>query len=132
MQAKYILLIVIVIIFITSCQKPEGVGGTSTIKGIATMIELNSLNEIKDSFPAYDENIYIIYGENEVFDDDIKTHYDGKYIFTNLRKGNYKIFAYSECRGDSCIAPSIPFIINVEINENNQSINAPEIIIKNY
>ncbi len=47
--------------------------------------------------PFADEDVYIIYGdEDEIYDDNVKTNFDGTFEFNNLRKGKYKVFAYSK------------------------------------
>jgi len=131
MKIKYLYFLLAITCF-AACQKPEGFGGTSTIKGIIIKQDFNNLNQPIKSYGAPDESVYIIFGENEIYDEDVKTHYDGKYEFTQLRKGKYKLFAYSECEADSCNAPSVPIIIEVEINENNKTINVPDIIVNNF
>lgn len=132
MKIKYLIFLLPALYYLTACEKPPGVGGTSSIKGTVIQQDFNNSNELEDSFGAPDESVYIIFGEDEIYSDDMKTHYDGKYIFSRLRKGKYKLFAYSECIGDTCDAPNIPVFINVEIKENNQEFNADEIFINNY
>lgn len=129
---KYFIFIFILFICFTSCVKVEGIGGTSTIKGKIIMQEFDNSNQPIKSYEAPDENVFIIFGENEIYDDDTKTHYDGTYVFSSLRKGSYKIFAYSDCDADSCSAPSLPVIIDVEITENNQIRNVEEITINKF
>ncbi|MEF8809638.1 MAG: hypothetical protein V5A47_01850 [Bacteroidales bacterium] len=53
-------------------------------------------SDIKDITPAQDEEVYLIYNENETFNEDVETNYDGKFCFTDLIKGKYRIFVYSE------------------------------------
>jgi len=132
MKAKNLLSIFILIVFLTSCVKEEGEGGTSSIKGIVTMQEFDKENQPIRSYAASNEDIFIIYGNNEIYNDDLKTNYDGKYIFKNLRKGNYKLFAYSDCESDTCSTPSLPVMVEVEITENNQILNVDEIIINKF
>lgn len=44
--------------------------------------------------PEYD--VYIIYGDKDnVYDDRMKTNYDGTFEFKNLRKGSYRVFVYT-------------------------------------
>jgi len=65
-----------------------------------------------------DEAVYIIYGdEDDLFDDNVKTNFDGTFKFSNLRKGSYKVFAYSEDK--SKIAnPLTPIFEEIEIGGN--------------
>ena len=44
--------------------------------------------------PDYD--VFIIYGEDDdIYDEDTKTNYDGTFEFKNLRKGSYRIYVYT-------------------------------------
>lgn len=68
-----------------------------------------------------DEDVYIIYGdEDEIYDDNIKTNFDGTFKFTNLRKGTYKVFAYSE--DESIVSdPLTPIFEEIEIGGNEDA-----------
>ena len=49
-----------------------------------------------DEYDVPDYDVYIIYGEDDnVYDDDMKTNYDGTFQFKNLRKGTYRLYAYT-------------------------------------
>ena len=48
------------------------------------------------NYDAPDYDVYILYGEDDdVYDDDMKTNYDGTFKFSNLRKGAYRIYVYT-------------------------------------
>ena len=93
-----------------SCKKVEGPGGAATIKG-------HILKEKMIAGQAYfhdaaDEDVYLIYGnEDSFYDDDIKTSYDGTFEFNYLEEGNYQFFVYSDCptclSGDTIIKRDI-------------------------
>lgn len=93
-----------------SCKKVEGPGGAATIKG-------HILKEKMIAGQAYfhdaaDEDVYLIYGnEDSFYDDDIKTSYDGTFEFNYLEEGNYQLFVYSDCptclSGDTIIKRDI-------------------------
>ena len=75
--------------------------GSASIK--ARVFLINYLNSsvypnliVKDTSLAFDQEIYIIYGNHATYDDRIRTNYDGTFYFGNLIKGNYKVFLYSE------------------------------------
>jgi len=114
-----------------ACEKPEGEGGTSSIKGIVIKQEFNNAGQLKNEYPAPDERVYIIYGvENNIYDDEVKTHFDGRFSFDFLRKGKYQLFAYSECKTDTC--PNlVPVFVDAEITEQNQIVNPEPILIIN-
>ncbi len=122
-----------------SCEKEAGEGGTSTISGKVTVYNYdnNGFQCCPDTFPARDQDVFIIYGgEGAVFDDDVKTTFDGTYEFKYLQKGKYRIFVYTE---DSTGAyngtagtqyrPELPVFADVEITDKNQSVVVPEIFI---
>lgn len=52
--------------------------------------------EIKDITPAQEQEVYLIYGDHEFYDERIRTNYDGYYEFTKLIPGTYTVFVYSE------------------------------------
>ena len=121
---KYTLPILIAL-FITvahSCKKEEGQGGKATIEGKL----YNNLYDPNGKFlkkeEARDVDVYIIYGNNIVYDDNNNTHSDGTYSFKYLRKGKYKLFAYSDC--NSCPSgveakqlPALMAAVNKRIEE---------------
>jgi hypothetical protein len=145
-----------------SCQKQEGEGGTSAIYGKLITVDLQHFdipgNERIDTLaePYYhaDQDVFIIYGENDnLYDDNYKTSFDGSFGFESLRKGKYTIFVYSECEADTiglaaiyqsdpdyanqlsstiwhpeCISNNFAQKVEVEITENNEVINLDDII----
>jgi hypothetical protein len=76
-----------------------------------------------------EERVYIIYGDNDFYDDDIRTSYDGTYVFDNLRKGTYSVFAYSDDSTFTAPGGMYPVIQTVEITEEYQTIEVPTIIL---
>ncbi len=80
-----------------ACKQPAGEGGTSTIKGTVTYAYEDTYGTAKGSAPAAEERVYLVYGEDDIYSDDIRTHSDGVYQFKYLRKGNYTVFAYQDC-----------------------------------
>ncbi len=114
-----------------ACSKTEGEGGTSSIEGVIIRQDFNNAGQLIKELPSPDERVYIIYGdENNIYDDDVNTHFDGRYRFDFLKKGKYQIFAYSECKFDTC--PNIiPVFVNIEITQNNQIANADTLYIRN-
>lgn len=69
-----------------------------------------------------DEDVYLIYGDaDDIFDDNVKTNFDGTFKFSNLRKGDYRVFAYSkdESNVSTPLAPVFK-TINIGGNEDGQ------------
>lgn len=92
--------------FMSSCERPEGEGGKSVIEGQVYLI--NDVGQVaqkangeyyfvKDTIPAVDEDVYIIYGSNmdDFYGDKVKTDYKGRYRFDYLVSGTYSVYAYS-------------------------------------
>lgn len=47
------------------------------------------------SGPIIDERVYIIYGEEDFYSESVRTDENGKYQFTGLTKGDYRVFSFS-------------------------------------
>jgi len=115
----------------SSCLKAPGEGGTSTIVGKVYAYNYNAeLTELRASYYAPDEDVFIIYGSDSIFADDTKTNYDGTYRFQYLRPGTYKIFAYSK-NLQTKLPPVYPVIKTVTILSENQIVYVEDIEIIN-
>ena len=126
---KSILIVSILCSVVSSCSKYEGQGGAATIKGVVIEQRYNSLGNVISSYPAQDQDIFIIYGEeNTFYDDDIKTSFDGTFEFRYLRKGKYKVFTYEDC--NTCPSGKKEFIQEAIITEKNQELIMDTIFIK--
>lgn len=82
-----------------SCTQPEGFGGNSHIKGKIMVKYYNSdFSELlSDKIePAKDEDVYLLFGNESVVGEDVKTSFTGDFEFKYLWPGNYKLYYYSE------------------------------------
>lgn len=87
----------ILIGLIASCEKPEGVGGEGVIEGTVSVEYYDKeFKVLQSSQPAVDEDVFIVYGDDDVYDDDVTTSFNGKYRFEYLSKGDYSLYVYSE------------------------------------
>lgn len=94
-KIKLFLFLFLFLFTFSFCSKVEGPGGAVTVKGIVIERDHVGLNVFE--YPAIDQDVYIIYGnENSFYDDDVKTSYDGTFEFRYLQKGDYQVFAYSD------------------------------------
>ena len=126
---KIILSVFLLTILIYSCRKVEGPGGSITIKGI--VIERNHVGNAVFEYPAADQDVYLIYGnENSFYDDDIKTSFDGSFEFRYLQKGDYQLFVYEEDNAEPSGTSEI--LIPINASENNQIITLDTIYINNF
>ena len=97
MFMKRLLLFSIVAISFLGCKKTEGDGGAASVRGHVFVIDFKDDFATKpDTMIASEEDIYIVYGSNEIISDKSTTNESGEYGFDYLRKGNYSIIAYSK------------------------------------
>lgn len=131
----------ILMLFGSSCKKDEGEGGTSTISGKVILEKWdNSFSLLVNSYPARNQDVYILYGDdNTTYDNDYKTSYDGSYEFNYLQKGTYKLYVYTEdttglaANGTVDFSlPKVPVFATVEITKNGQTVTVPEITIRTF
>lgn len=123
-------LIATIIVAITGCSKAPGLGGKASIKGKLTgrFYSDTELTMFAGLGALGDENVYIIYGDEQTFySDDISTSYDGSFEFNYLRPGKYVVFMYENCY--PCAALQQEKLFEVEITEKNQVVDLGEITL---
>lgn len=113
----------------TGCSKTEGEGGRASIQGKVWLQELASSNgAVIREYYAAEERVYIVYGDDDFYGDEIRTHHDGTFRFDYLTKGSYQVYAYKFCA--NCPSKVEPEIVEVEITENDQQIVLEDIIVQ--
>lgn len=124
-----IIIISLIFIALISCKKEAGEGGASIINGKITINEYSEINNtLVRSYNAADEDVFIIYGDNDFYGDKISTDENGTYQFENLQKGDYKLYSFSDNEeGDTEAIYS-----DVNISSNGSVTNASTITIKSY
>jgi hypothetical protein len=81
----------------TSCKKPAGQGGNSTITGNIWAQKWNgSFTIMSGEGPGANVDVFIIYGDETSYGDKISTSPDGTFEFLYLRPGKYTVYAYSK------------------------------------
>ncbi|MCB0755208.1 MAG: hypothetical protein H6602_00560 [Flavobacteriales bacterium] len=122
-------LVALAVLAATACTKPEGEGGTSTITGKVYAFDYNGSGILQSEFYAPDEDVFIIYGdEDNFYDDSYKTSFDGSFRFQYLRPGTYTVFVYSDCI--LCESGTEAISQTVEITGNNQDIILDDLEIR--
>jgi hypothetical protein len=120
----------VVLLLVSSCAKDAGEGGTSSIKGKVWGKYYNkTFTSLIGETYAPDKDVYIIYGDDATYGDKQKTCYDGSFEFKYLRKGKYKVYAYS--LDTTLTNPSTQFavIAEVEITKNGETVVTNDIVI---
>lgn len=129
---KLVSLLVLSVIssFLFSCAKEAGEGGNSTIYGKLIAYNYNAeFTNLKGIFPASDEDVYIIYGNDRSYSQRVRSNYEGVYEFKYLRQGDYTVYVYSK---DSTLTlPSGLYaeIRKVKITKNRETVQVDDIKI---
>ena len=126
----------IILFFVSSCEKSPGEGGTSTIQGSVYKLSTyyNVLTQQTDTvYYQLDakKDVYIIYSdnENEFYNDNIETNWNGQYRFDYLRKGDYTLFVYTDSTDALNISYDYPIFKHVKIDANNSTFTLPDFVI---
>ncbi len=125
------------LLLVCSCEKEAGEGGTSSIVGSVYKISTyyNVLTQQNDTvYYQLDsgEDIYIIYSEdeNDFYDDNIETNWNGQYRFDYLRKGDYTVFMYADSTDNLNVSYDYPIFHHVTIEENYATYTLPDFVIE--
>lgn len=75
----------------------DALSGSGKITGSLMMHSYDdAFTNLQDVSPAVDEDIFILFGDDEVVGDKTSTSYNGKFEFSFLREGDYSIFYMTE------------------------------------
>lgn len=130
---RYTLLIATCLLLLPACKKEEGEGGKAEIRGVVMRQDVNAVGDPQgDPYPYQDTRVYIVYGGHDFQDDDVRTGPDGKYVFRWLRKGDYTIYTYGECRGPECPGNSVAVEYKVKIDGKKDVVTVPVITVDNF
>ncbi len=98
-----ILALLCVTMLLTACRKEPGEGGRAEIRGnVYEQRYFSTGNPDGPLRPLPDHRVFIVYGDNEFYDDDVRTGPGGLFVFRWLRKGDYRVYVVSECQGSGC------------------------------
>jgi hypothetical protein len=128
LKLKILFILLPVVLLNFSCKKIEGQGGSSEIVGNVIIRDYDALGNLIAEYPAQDERVHIVYGaEDNYYDDDYDTSFDGSYRFEFLTKGTYKLFVYQKC--NSCPSGDEEVIEVITIDNNKSTVVVPDLII---
>ncbi len=98
----------------SGCDKSEGYGGTSRISGaIETRYYNDDYSKLIRQVPAVDEEVFLLFGNNENVGDRVETSATGSFEFNYLRAGKYMVY-YSSI--DSTVSGEQDKVVAVEID----------------
>lgn len=108
------LLLAVLVLFFSACNTGPGSGGTATLEGTVFLVQHpgDNYNLDTDTVPAAKTDVFLVYGNNTFYDDDVEADNTGLYQFKYLRPGTYTVYAYSSLASGARVAVSQT--VNVE------------------
>ena len=134
---RKLLLFLPFVLLLSTCSKEPGEGGRAEIVGrVMTQLYQNNANDVPigEPYPTPEHRVYIIYGNGNYHDDDVRTGADGGFRFSGLRPGTYKIYTVSEVFRLPTVTPSGTEVVmrTVEIKERKGTVNIGDLNIKRF
>ena len=127
---KTIFLLLGVIFIITSCKKYSGPGGKVNIRGKVYVKNYDpSFTILLSEYYEQGENVYITYGDETTVGDNVKTSYDGSFVFPFMRTGKYKIWAISKDSSSNDPSATKAVIKEIEVKTRKGDFIIPDIEI---
>lgn len=113
-----------------ACKKEPGEGGKAEIRGIVLRQDVNAAGQpLGDPYPYQEARVYIAYGDHDFHDDDVRTGPDGLYVFSWLRRGDYRVYTFGEC---DCPGGSVAVERTVTISDKKDVMTVPTITVENW
>ncbi len=120
------------LLFFVSCEKEPGEGGNSVITGKVLVRTYTVFPTIYSDKPSMDQDVFIVYGgSSNAIDDRTRTSFDGSYKFQFLKKGDYRVFVYTEDTALSNFGRDKAIILQTKITSNNSEVRLPELTVVN-
>lgn len=131
----YFSVLLLTLTALASCKKEAGDGGNSSIAGKVNKelrVVLNNAATVVGTYPAADQDVYILYGDHVSPDDKIQANYNGEYEFLYLRPGKYKVYVFSKDTNTVAVPwdeDHMTVVQELEITEANQALVASDMTI---
>ena len=103
-----VLLALVALALLSACNKGPGEGGTGTVQGFVKLVHHpdNDYTLTADTLPAAKTDVFIVYGDEAYFGNDVETGADGMYRFEYLLPGEYTVYSYSTLPSGEKVAVS--------------------------
>jgi hypothetical protein len=100
--------LLVLALIMPSFNKGPGEGGTGTVQGFVKLVHHpdDDYTLTPDTMVAAKTDVFIIYGNEAYFGNDVETGADGMYQFEYLLPGEYTVFAYSTLPSGEKVAVS--------------------------
>ncbi len=94
---EFLLMLFALACVMPSCNKGPGEGGRGTVQGFVQLVHHpdDDFTLTPDTMVAAKTDVFIVYGDEAFYGDDVETGSDGMYRFEYLLPGHYTVFAYS-------------------------------------
>lgn len=123
----------LVLITMLSCTKEPGYGGKSTLYGYVLEKKYNNSGQFESEYYLADHRVYIVFGDDDFYSDEIRTDYTGKFQFSYLYAGDYTVYTYGECSPiDPCDSDLKVVLLNVTIQENGDVLETDDLVVDNW
>ena len=105
---RFLMTLLVLALIMPSCNKGPGEGGTGTVQGFVKLVHHpdDDYTLTPDTMVAAKTDVFIIYGNEAYFGNDVETGADGMYQFEYLLPGEYTVFAYSTLPSGEKVAVS--------------------------
>ena len=129
-RSSRVFLSFLIFLVVLSCSKEPGIGGNSTIYGKIVAYDYNAeFTTLKGIYPAADEDVFLIYGDDYSYSQRIRSNFDGIYEFKYLRSGDYTIYVYSKDSTLTLASEIYAVVKDITIDNNRQTVEVEEIKI---
>ena len=130
---RYAMVIVLAMGTLVSCKKKEGYGGKSTIYGKVLEENYDNSGQLEASYYIPEKRVYIVFGDEDFYADEIRTDYEGKFKFSYLYPGDYRLYTYSECSPiDPCDSDVRKVEIQIKILNNGDVVVTDDLITEKW
>lgn len=124
-------------LLLSGCKKEPGEGGKSELRGYVyeRLYNDGTCQPIGEAYPLIDARVYIIYGDHDFYDDDVRTGPDGLFVFNWLREGDYKVYAVTECDNscdEGCSGDLKAVYASANLSGKDEVVNVGTLNVRNY
>jgi hypothetical protein len=104
------------LLFATGCEQGEGYGGTARITGtVVTRYYNDDYSSVIRETPAVDEQVFLLFGDNENVGDRVETSATGTFEFPFLQPGQYTVYFTSR---DTTYTGEVQTVVSKEVELN--------------
>jgi len=106
-------LIIAALMVIAGCEQGEGYGGTASISGtVVTRYYNDDYSAVIREAPAVDEQVFLLFGDNENVGDRVETSATGTFEFLYLQPGEYTVYFTSR---DTAYTGEVETVVSEEL-----------------